>query len=141
MFNLEIIALVALLFLFILLVYAGVKTLFRYIIVTGASAIFPLILILVFGVNLPLTLETILTFVYIGLFGYGIYRILSVFEIIGKFIGKLFGIKTDEEKKLEKRIDKLEKQNKEKVKKLENQQKTEERLNRLEEDKRKKKNE
>jgi hypothetical protein len=88
---LEILASVALFFIFIYLVYQGVKLLFRYLIIAFASALFPIVLIKLFGMALPLTLGTILAFVYLGIIAYTIYLVLGLAEKIGKFIAKLFG--------------------------------------------------
>ena len=90
MFNLELLALIGLLFIFIYLVYLGIKILLRFVIIAFASALFPFILVKLFGVDIPLNLSTILIFVYLGILGYSIYLGLSIIEKIIKFVFGIF---------------------------------------------------
>ena len=97
MFSLELLALIALFFIFIYIVYQSIRLLFKYLIIAFVSALFPIILIKFFGVNLPLNLSTILIFIYLGITGYTIYLSLSIIEKIGKGIIKIFRKKKKED--------------------------------------------
>ncbi len=112
MLGIETVALVILFLIFVYLVYKGIKLLFRYLVIAGVSALFPVIMIKFFGVSWPLTLGTILAFVYLGILGYTIYLWLSVLEGIGKGVISVFGLKKNKEKEIEKRVEKLEKKEK-----------------------------
>ena len=90
MFNLELLALIGLLFIFIYLVYLGIKILLSFIIIAFASALFPFILVKLFGMDIPLNLSTVLIFVYLGILGYSIYLGLSIIEKIIKFVFGIF---------------------------------------------------
>jgi len=96
---LEILAFVALFFIFIYLVYYGIQLLLKYLIIVIASAVFPYILTKFFGVNIPLTLGTILAFVYLGIIGYTIYLCLGIIEKICKSITRVFRSKKKDEEK------------------------------------------
>lgn len=97
MFSLELLALIALFFIFIYVVYQSIRLLFRYLIIAFTSALFPIILVKFFDVNLPLNLSTILIFIYLGITGYTIYLSLSIIEKIGKGIIKIFRKKKKED--------------------------------------------
>lgn len=112
MFGIEIVALVVLFFIFVYLVYKGIKLLFRYLLIAGVSSLFPVIAIKYFGFNWPLNLGTILAFVYLGVIGYTIYLGLSVLEGVIKFFVRASGLKKNKEKELEKRVKELEKKEK-----------------------------
>ncbi len=99
MFDIELLALVALFFIFIYLFYQGVKLLMKYLVIAVASAIFPFVLIKFFGVDLALTWGTIIAFVFLGIFAYTIYLGLSFIEKIVKGIIRLFGGGKKEEEK------------------------------------------
>ncbi|RLJ02631.1 MAG: hypothetical protein DRP10_00665 [Candidatus Aenigmatarchaeota archaeon] len=114
MLDVATIGLIVLLFIFIYLVYKGIKLLFRYLLIAGISAIFPIVAVKYLGFSFPLNLGTILVFVYLGVLGYTIYLCLSVIEKIGKPIIGVLSSKKKKEKELEKRIKKLEEENKEK---------------------------
>ncbi len=103
MFDIEIAGIVVLFLIFVYLVYKGVKLLLRYLAISTISALFPVIMIVFFGVDWPLNLGTILFFVYLGILGYTIYISLSFIEAIIKSISKLFsdGKKKKEEKDTE----------------------------------------
>lgn len=113
MFGIENIGLIVLFFIFVYLVYKGVKLLIKYLIIAGISAVFPIVAIKYFGFNIPLTLGTILAFVYLGVLGYTIYLGLSLVEKIGKPVVGLAGGKKKKEKQIEKRLKELEKKEKE----------------------------
>jgi hypothetical protein len=114
MFGLENFALIALFFIFVYLIYKGIKLLFRYLLIAGVSAAFPIIAIKYLGFSWPLTLGTILAFVYLGILGYTIYLGLSIVEKIGKPIIGIVSGKKKKEKQIEKRVKELEKKEKEK---------------------------
>ena len=90
MFDVEIAGIIFLFIIFVYLVYKGVKLLLRYLAISSISALFPVIMIIFFGVDWPLTLGTILFFTYLGVLGYTIYLSLSFIEAIVKSILKLF---------------------------------------------------
>ncbi|RLI99241.1 MAG: hypothetical protein DRP06_03830 [Candidatus Aenigmatarchaeota archaeon] len=90
MFDLEVAGIVVLFLIFVYLVYKGVELLLRYLAISCISALFPVIMIVFFGVDWPLNLGTILFFVYLGILGYTIYTGLSFIEMIVKSISKLF---------------------------------------------------
>ncbi len=90
MFDIEVAGIVVLFIIFVYLVYKGVKLFLRYLAISGISALFPVILIVFFRVDWPLTLGTILFFTYLGILGYTIYLSLSFIEAIVKSISKLF---------------------------------------------------
>jgi len=90
MFDIEIAGIIFLFIIFVYLVYKGVKLLLRYLAISSISALFPVIMIIFFGVDWPLTLGTILFFIYLGVLGYTIYLSLSFIEAIVKSILKLF---------------------------------------------------
>lgn len=90
MLDLEIAGIVVLFLIFVYLVYKGVKLLLRYLAISSISALFPVIMILLFGIDWPLNLGTILFFIYLGILGYTIYLSLSIIESLVKSISKLF---------------------------------------------------
>ncbi|MCK4429591.1 MAG: hypothetical protein KAU95_04390 [Candidatus Aenigmarchaeota archaeon] len=93
MFGVETAGLVVLFIICLYLAYKGIILLSRYLLIVFISALFPVALIKFFGVNLPLTIGTILAFVYLGVISYTIYLGLSVIEVIGKSAVKLLGLK------------------------------------------------
>jgi hypothetical protein len=98
MFDLELLALIGLFFIFIYIVYQGIRILLRYLIIAFASALFPFVLVKLFGVDIPLNLSTILVFIYLGIIGYSIYLGLGVVEKIARFVVRLFRGKKEENK-------------------------------------------
>ena len=74
----------------------------RYLVIAVASAIFPFVLVRFFGVDLALTVSTVIAFVFLGIFAYTIYIGLGFIEKIAKGIIKLFGLGKREEEKREK---------------------------------------
>ncbi|MBN2095223.1 MAG: hypothetical protein JW727_04190 [Candidatus Aenigmarchaeota archaeon] len=84
MFDVALLVVVGFFVLFVYLFYRAMKLFVKFIAVVGISALFPVILVKVFGVGWNLTTELMLSFVMIGVMGFFIYYGLAILEVLTK---------------------------------------------------------
>jgi len=68
--------------LFLYLLYHAVKLFVKFVAFVGLSALFPIIMVKVFGVGWDLTPDLIVSFAMLGVLGFFVYYGLSLFEAL-----------------------------------------------------------
>ena len=84
MFDVALFAVVIFFALFVYLFYRAVKLFVRFLAIIGISALFPILMVKVFGVAWNLTTDLVISFALVGVLGFFIYYGLAILETLTK---------------------------------------------------------
>ena len=84
MFDLMILVVMVAFFVFIYLMYRAVKLFVKFVAFVGISALFPIIMVKVFGMDWVLSWQLIVSFGLVGVLGFFIYYGLAILEVFSR---------------------------------------------------------